>query len=71
MRIRVAERSGMKPEAVTLADLRGIGDEGVVEILKEADRVDYSGKAVGADDLTAWREKLRRGLDRLAAGPAA
>jgi hypothetical protein len=61
----------MKPEAVTLADLRGIGDEGVVEILKEADRVDYSGKAAGADDLAAWREKLRRGLDKLAAGPAA
>jgi len=71
LRIRVAERSGMKPEAVTLADLRGIGDEGVVEILKEADRVDYSGKAAGAGDLTAWREKLHRGLDKLAAGPAA
>jgi hypothetical protein len=61
----------MKPEAVTLADLRGFGDEGVVEILKEADRVDYSGKAAGGGDLTAWREKLWRGLDRLAAGPAA
>ncbi|WP_226895308.1 BatD family protein [Luteolibacter marinus] len=65
LRIRVAEQSGIKPEAVTLADLRQVDDEDVVGILKEADRVDYSGTAGDAGDLHAWKESLHRGLENL------
>lgn len=71
LRVRVAERSGMRPEAVTLADLREVDHEEVVGILKEADRADYSGKAADAGDLDTWKDALQRGLEKLDAGTPA
>ena len=65
IRIRVAERTGVRPEAVTLADLRELEDDEVSEILVEADRIDYSGRSTATDGLSEWKAKLDRGLDKL------
>ena len=68
LRIRVAQRSGVSAEAVTLADLKESADEDVVGILKEADRLDYSGRARSVGDLEAWRKALDRGVVQLNEG---
>lgn len=66
IRIRVAERTGIRSEAVTSADLLNVEGEEIAEILKEADRIDYSGRTDTAADLPQWKAKLDRGLDKLA-----
>ena len=58
MRLRVAEARGINPEAVTAADLDGVDDETVATIFTEADRVEYSGRSGGSEDLTGWQNKL-------------
>jgi hypothetical protein len=65
IRIRVAERTGVRPEAVTLVDLQGVEDPELVEILCEADRIDYSGNATISEGLSGWKAKLDRGLEKL------
>jgi hypothetical protein len=65
IRIRVAMRTGIRPEAVTSADLHDLEEAGVSEILKEADRIDYSGEAVTPEALGEWKICLDRGLDKL------
>ncbi|MGB6222890.1 BatD family protein [Haloferula sp.] len=65
IRIQVAEQTGMRPEAVTLADLRDLEDGGIGEILREADRIDYSGRSEKAADLEQWKTKLDRGLESI------
>lgn len=65
IRIQVAERTGIRPEAVTSADLRDLGDGGIGEILEEADRIDYSGRTEAVADLSQWKEKLDRGLEMI------
>lgn len=66
LQLQVSRKYGLKPEAVTSADLKGIDDVGIMELLKEADRLDYSGKLEDCGDLKVWAEKLRRGLEELA-----
>jgi len=66
IRIRVAERTGIRPEAVTSADLLNVEGEEIGEILKEADRIDYSGRTNATADLPQWKSKLDRGLEKLA-----
>lgn len=65
IRIRVAERTGIRPEAVTSADLLDLNDVETLEILKEADRIDYSGRTAATAELQEWKAKLDRGLDKL------
>jgi hypothetical protein len=65
LRVRFAGVAGIRPEAVTLADLTGRVDEGVLELWRVADRLDYSGEAEGAGDLENWRLVLERGMQAL------
>ncbi|MFC7336414.1 BatD family protein [Haloferula chungangensis] len=65
IRIRVAERTGIRPEAVTSADLENLDDDELMEILKEADRIDYSGRSDAAGELREWKARLDRGLEKL------
>jgi len=64
LRLGIAEREGIKPEAVTLADL-GMEDEAIAGILTEADRLEYSGRMPSNDDLKLWKSKLEESLARL------
>ncbi|GAA5481081.1 BatD family protein [Haloferula sargassicola] len=62
---RVGEVAGIRPEAVTLADLEGRVDREVTELWRLADRIDYSGEAAGRDDLPSWLSMLERGMKSL------
>ena len=64
IQLGIAERVGIKPEAVTLADLDG-EDEAIADILVEADRVDYSGGTASTQDLMTWKSKLEESLVNL------
>jgi len=66
IRIRVAERTGIRSEAVTSADLKGLDDPDVLEILEEADRIDYSGTTESLGELKLWKGKLDSGLNNFA-----
>ncbi|MEP4078573.1 BatD family protein [Haloferula sp.] len=65
IRIRVAEKTGIRPEAVTLADLHDLDERGISEILKVADRMDYSGSVGDAGELDQWKIKLDQVLENL------
>ncbi|MBK1884192.1 protein BatD [Luteolibacter pohnpeiensis] len=66
VRLCIAQRDGLRPEAITLADLGEHEDETITEILVEADRVDFSAEKVSVENLKAWNEKLGTCLERLA-----
>ena len=65
IRVRVAERTGIRPEAVTSADLHDLEERDISDILKEADRMDYSGRINAAGELNQWKIKLDRVLEKL------
>ncbi len=64
LRLVIAEREAMKPEAVTLADL-DMQDEAIAGIFTQADRHEYSGNAPSGEDLKTWKAKLEESLARL------
>ena len=64
IRIGIAQRESMKPEAVTLADL-DLEDDTIAGILAKTDQLEYSGKAPANEDLNAWKTKLEASLARL------
>lgn len=66
IRLRIAERKGMRPEAVTLADLDA-DDVEIAGILAEADRLEYSGASPSGGNLEHWKLKLEGCLERLGA----
>ena len=65
IRVRVAERTGIRAEAVTSADLHDLEERDISDILKEADRMDYSGRINAAGELNQWKIKLDRVLEKL------
>lgn len=65
IRIRVAEQTGVRAEAVTVADLRELESSEISEILNEVDRIGYSGKSTSMENLSDWKATLDRALVKL------
>lgn len=65
LRLSLAQRVGVRPEAVTLAELDGVDEPEMLALMREADRLDYSGRVVNEENLLEWNGKLRDGVARL------
>lgn len=68
LRRAAAEATGIRPEAVTLAELQGRLDGRAVGLWQAADRFDYSGEAADAGELARWHDALRSGMESLREG---
>lgn len=66
LQLALAKRDGLKPEAITPSDFGAVGDDKMTAIFAQADRMEYSGKAVPAKDLERWKQNLDECLARLA-----